>query len=113
MFHVPAHKNTEAPAGQVGTGMAALHALADAQSGAAILVEDVEEIELHDVQPDFIVAGHGSVYLLTPKTAEARDWCDQNLPADAPRWAGSFAIEHRYIENILHGIDQEGLGIAA
>jgi hypothetical protein len=100
MFHIPAHKNVQAPAGQFTPGLAELHAKCDAQNP-------------QEPQPDFAVANHGSVFLLTPKTAEARDWCEQNLPDNAPVWAGSYAVEHRYIENIIHGITGDGLAVAA
>lgn len=49
-----------------------------------------------------------SVYLLTPETHEAEDWVDERIPE--PIWFnGAIAVEHRYIEAILWGIELDGL----
>ena len=59
---------------------------------------------------DFDFANHGSICLLTPRTPEAHNWVDANLPQDVMTWGPcSIVIEPRYVENILAGIAEEGL----
>lgn len=60
---------------------------------------------------DFRVIGEGSVYLLLPMTDAANNWCDDHLPEDAPMMATSYAIEHRYIQDISAGILRDGMTI--
>lgn len=87
MFHIPAHKNVQHPAGQV--------AIAAPEAG-----------------PDFRVADHFSIVLLTPLTPAAVAWCDEHLPEDVARWAGSIAIGSRFIGGIIDGIELAGLEVA-
>jgi len=58
---------------------------------------------------DFSLANHGTIFILTPLTADATDWTDTNLPAGCLQWAGGLAIEHRYIRDILTGLCGDGL----
>jgi hypothetical protein len=58
---------------------------------------------------DFLIADHGSIYLLLPQTPAAVTWIQDNLPADRPQWAGATGIEHRYVADILTGIGESGL----
>ena len=62
-------------------------------------------------QSDFTVTNHGSIFTLAPETPAARDWVDEWLPADA-MWHGSaVVVEHRYIEDIVEGIINDGLTV--
>lgn len=61
---------------------------------------------------DFAVANHGSIHLLIPRTEEAREWVELHLPDDAQRLGDAVAVEHRYIEPILAGIEHDGLTAA-
>jgi hypothetical protein len=60
---------------------------------------------------DFEVSNHGTIYILTPLTAAARDWVAEFLPEDAQRWAGGVAIEHRYISGVVIGAQRDGLSM--
>ena len=53
---------------------------------------------------DFDVINGGSIFNLVARTPAALAWCDDNLPDD---FMG--AVEHRYIEDILSGIEMDGL----
>jgi len=35
--------------------------------------------------PDFLVADHGSIVILTPRSTDAAEWAETYLPDDAPR----------------------------
>lgn len=58
--------------------------------------------------PDFDVSGGGTLYILTPLTAAAKEWCNDHLPEDAQRWCNGYAVEHRYIGDIVAGIQADG-----
>lgn len=60
-------------------------------------------------QADFLVYGGGSLYMLLPKTQPAKDWVREHLPADALTLGRAIAVEHRYINPILDGINDAGL----
>jgi hypothetical protein len=99
MFHVPAHKSTSA-------GSASSFPL---KPGAYVVTElGVEEIDVRPVA-DFEVKNCGSIWLLKPVSQAAQDWCAVYLPADAPMWVDSFAVEPRCLEAIIAGFEMDGL----
>jgi len=61
---------------------------------------------------DFTITPGGSIWLLTPITPEATTWTSDHLPADATHWGFSFAIEARFVEDIVYGIQEDGLTIS-
>lgn len=58
---------------------------------------------------DFRLEHQGTIAVLFPLSSDAADWCWNHLPADAQRWCGGVVIEHRYVEDILFGIHNDGL----
>ncbi len=60
-------------------------------------------------QPDFLVYGGGSLYMLLPKSDAGKAWAQEHLPEDAQSLGRAIAIEHRYIGPILDGINDAGL----
>jgi len=60
---------------------------------------------------DFKVSGGGSLYILTPCTDAARDWVSEHIGDDAQTWGGGIAVEHRYIGDIVDGIQNDGLTV--
>lgn len=58
---------------------------------------------------DFTYTNHGTLCLLTPLTPEAEEWIADNLPEDVMTLGPSVAIEPRYLEAILDGIENDGL----
>jgi hypothetical protein len=63
---------------------------------------------------DFIVSNHGTIFTLTPRTEEAKDWINNNIDTENAQWFGqALIVEHRYIDDILFGIDQDGLEFVA
>jgi len=61
---------------------------------------------------DFIVSDHFTIFLLTPLTESATDWVSEHLPPDALRFGDSIAVEHRFIGDIIDGVQQDGLTIS-
>lgn len=64
---------------------------------------------------DFSIEGEGcfsKVYLLRPLTPAAFEWIADHIPEDAQRLGDAIAIEHRYIADIVVGIQNDGLAVA-
>ncbi len=61
--------------------------------------------------PDFTVQNEGTIFLLTPVSDLAVDWAEHHLPQDSQHFGGSIVVEHRYIENIVAGIQNDGLTV--
>ena len=59
---------------------------------------------------DFSVEDHGSIFLITPHTAAAREWWDEKVD-DCQSLGPGYAVEHRFIQNISQGILEDGLTI--
>lgn len=64
-------------------------------------------------KPDFLVADHGTIFLLTAATEQAREWADQNLPEDRTEFGNAIVVEHRYIGDIVEGAVNDGLTVRA
>lgn len=58
---------------------------------------------------DFTVRNEGTIFLLTPHSAEAEEWIEEHLPKDRQTWGSSVVVEHRFIADIVKGIRAEGL----
>ena len=44
------------------------------------------------------------MYLVTPKTEQAREWVSDNVHLEPWQWLGqSFAVDHHFIENLEQG----------
>jgi hypothetical protein len=60
---------------------------------------------------DFQVINHGTLYLLIPNTPRAKQWVTDNLPQDNTKYDDASVIEHRYIADIIDGIQADDLEI--
>lgn len=60
-------------------------------------------------RPDFYVQNEGTIFLFHPKTEAAKEWISEHIPEDAQRWGDAVAVEHRYIADIVEGIQADGL----
>jgi len=61
---------------------------------------------------DFEVENCGTLFLLRPQTQIAEAWVNDNLPEDAQRFGYAVVVEHRYIGDIVQGIQNDGLTVA-
>lgn len=64
---------------------------------------------MHKPETDFTVRNEGTIFLLTPNTEAGRQWATDNLPSDAQTWGNAVVVEHRYIADIVEGIQADGL----
>jgi hypothetical protein len=63
-------------------------------------------------QADFRVDGHGSVFMVEPLTARGKKWVEENVPLEDWQWLGPrFSVEHRYIDDLIEGIRNDGLTV--
>jgi hypothetical protein len=61
---------------------------------------------------DFIVADHGSIFLVTPVTDAAKTWLDEHTETEGWQWMGpALAVEHRYVEALMMGAVDDGLEV--
>ena len=60
---------------------------------------------------DFNFSDHGTICLLSPLSRAARRWVHRHLPDDAQKFGGAIAISHRYADDILNGILEDGLKV--
>jgi hypothetical protein len=58
---------------------------------------------------DFTIDDHGSLILLTPRSAGAIEWITDNLGPELPWFAGAVPLEPKYLQSILHDIGQDDL----
>ena len=49
-----------------------------------------------------------SVYLIDPLTPECGEWLKENVSEDAMYLGLSLAVEHRYVENLILGLHEQG-----
>jgi hypothetical protein len=64
------------------------------------------------IQPDFVVENHGSIFLLKPRTATARSWVQEHIGDNGFQpYFPTVAVEHRYLPDIVRGIEAEGFVI--
>jgi hypothetical protein len=60
---------------------------------------------------NFRIEHHGSIILIVPLCASARDWLDEHLGKDngyQPYWPTAI-VEPRFLEQIMAGIRRDGL----
>lgn len=69
----------------------------------------METLIKHD--PDFRVLNAGSIYVVTPLNEDARAWVEENVSDDRVSFGRGFAVEPRYVENLLEGIAAAGFEV--
>lgn len=51
---------------------------------------------------------HGSIWLLRPLDAAAREWLHQTAPEEAQFMGDALAIEPRYVEGVQQAFEEAG-----
>ncbi len=64
-------------------------------------------------QPDFAVENHGSIFLLKPLTLSATSWIEEHIGQENgyQPFFPTIVVEHRYIADIVEGIQSDGLAV--
>ena len=61
---------------------------------------------------DICIDHCGSIVMVTPMTAAGRDWIDENVASEDWQWMGlSLAVDVRYAENLVEGMQEAGLTV--
>lgn len=60
---------------------------------------------------DVLVHDEGTVFLLEPRSNRGEDWLRENLAGDPPRLGRAYAVEHRFVGDIVEGMLVDGLGV--
>ena len=50
-----------------------------------------------------------TVYLVTPLTSACKEWINENVGGETTWYASGLAIEWRYLDNLLLGMENDGL----
>ncbi|SRR6266404_1902414 len=63
--------------------------------------------------PDFLIENHGSIFLLKPQTDSATSWIEEHIGEDNgyQPYYPTVVVEHRYIADIVAGIQGDGLAV--
>jgi predicted thioesterase len=61
------------------------------------------------VSVDVLVSGSGTLYLVRSASKAGAEWMDEHLPEDAQTLGRAVAVEHRYIGDIVAGMQADGL----
>jgi hypothetical protein len=67
------------------------------------------------IPPDFLVENHGSIFLLRPQNENAIAWVNDHIGKDNgyQPYYPTVVVEHRYISDIVEGIQNDGLVVAS
>jgi hypothetical protein len=60
-------------------------------------------------QHDFHIVDGGKVFLVIAKTPAAEKWAEENISEESLRFGNGVAVEDRFIENIVNGIQNAGM----
>lgn len=64
-----------------------------------------------NAMPDIITHNHGSIMLFQPLTEAATEWIDTHIGTDAQYFGTALVVEPRYAEDIVMGMEADGLVI--
>jgi hypothetical protein len=66
------------------------------------------------IQPDFVVENHGTIFLLKPVTPPAISWIEEHIGQDNgyQPYFPTVVVEHRYIADIVAGIQNDELAVS-
>jgi len=89
------------------------HGSRNVRNGFSEKGEPVKISGTSQAQVDFLLENHGSIFLLKPQTPSAISWVEEHIGQDngyQPYWP-SCVVEHRYIADIVAGIQDHGLAV--
>jgi hypothetical protein len=62
-------------------------------------------------QADVVVYDHESVASFAAKSERAVDWFAANFPENAPRIGRHWAVDQRYVHDVMRGLRDDGLAV--
>ena len=67
-------------------------------------------LETTTPNPDYEISGGGSIFIVIPLSAEARENLENGV-GEARWWAGGVAVEHRYLGSLVEQLREEGWSV--
>jgi hypothetical protein len=64
------------------------------------------------MKADVEVNDQGSIVLVTPMSEAATDWIAENVQDGATYWGPSLVVEHRFADDLIAGMQSDGLEVA-
>lgn len=62
------------------------------------------------VHSDFSVSNQGNIFMVYPKSDDAREWVQENVGLEGWQWlGGGFAVDQHMIEHLIDGMAEAGL----
>ncbi len=63
------------------------------------------------IEFDIRVENHGSIFLVRPLNELAEDWLKEHTGPETQRLGKAVAVEGRYIEDFVKGMQEDGLTV--
>ena len=66
------------------------------------------------ISPDFLVENHGNIFLVRTLTSSAISWVEEHIGHDNgfQPYFPTVVVEHRYIADLVAGIQNDGLAVS-
>jgi len=65
-------------------------------------------------QPDVKIDNQGTIWMFHPLSETAKQWVDENVNLETYQWMGPrFAVEHRYVTDLVQGMRAAGLTVTS
>lgn len=61
------------------------------------------------METDITIESAGNVFLVSPLTDAAKCWIKENVTGKVIYFGKSIVVEHRYIDDLLQGMQEGGL----
>ncbi len=61
--------------------------------------------------PDVVIQDEGTIFLVRGQSVAGAEWIVEHLPDDAMRFGGAIVVEHRFIDDIVNGMQADGLTV--
>lgn len=59
----------------------------------------------------FTIEPHGTIVLVRPLTNDVKAWLEANVAGDAVWFGGALVVEPRYLDELYHGLVEEGYAL--
>ncbi len=61
---------------------------------------------------DVTIQCEGTISLFHLNTDEAKGWVEDNVEGDSQFFGSALVVEHRYVDNLIYGMTEDGLSVA-
>lgn len=61
------------------------------------------------IRTDVVISPEGTLFLFYLRSPAAEQWVESNVAGDRRFFAGALVVEHRYADDLGHGMSNDGL----